>query len=279
MAPAIAGFARLSDQQLLAVVTRLAERERQATAALIASLAELDARRLYLGEGCSSLFPTARAYFICPSMRPITASRPRAGSRSSSSSSRRAPYADHCPPARAASDAGESRRPAGGRTAQEQERGRTARRCVASAARCAGSGAEAACTRAGPPGYARLVCAAADQRHQPAGTCCANGRTAISAAGDAADRGPAARAHALQGAVHAGRRRRRAAAPRPGAHAAPHSRRRRCRHRRGGLEGARRAAREDEDGWDHPAARHCPPARSALAQDPGGSAPSGVGSR
>ena len=56
MAPEIASFTRLSDHQLLAVVARLAGRERQATAALIASLAEFDARRLYLGEGCSSLF-------------------------------------------------------------------------------------------------------------------------------------------------------------------------------------------------------------------------------
>ncbi len=31
-------------------------REREATAALIAALGELDARRLYLAEGCSSLF-------------------------------------------------------------------------------------------------------------------------------------------------------------------------------------------------------------------------------
>ncbi len=35
---------------------RLAGEERKATAQLIAALAELDARRLYLGEGCSSLF-------------------------------------------------------------------------------------------------------------------------------------------------------------------------------------------------------------------------------
>ncbi|MGZ5494954.1 MAG: HNH endonuclease, partial [Thermoanaerobaculia bacterium] len=41
---------------MLAHVTTLAERERKATADLIASLAELDARRLYLGAGCSSLF-------------------------------------------------------------------------------------------------------------------------------------------------------------------------------------------------------------------------------
>lgn len=53
MAPS---FATLTDTELLATVRQLAGRERQATAALIASLAEVDARRLYLGEGCSSLF-------------------------------------------------------------------------------------------------------------------------------------------------------------------------------------------------------------------------------
>jgi hypothetical protein len=47
---------QLSDKELLAEVKRLAEHERVATADLIATLAELDARRLYLGEGCSSLF-------------------------------------------------------------------------------------------------------------------------------------------------------------------------------------------------------------------------------
>ena len=46
----------ISDDELLAQVTRLAGAERHATAQLIASLAELDARRLYLGQGCSSLF-------------------------------------------------------------------------------------------------------------------------------------------------------------------------------------------------------------------------------
>ena len=49
-------FADLSDRDLLAAVKRLADEERRATAQLIASLVELDARRLYLGEGCSSLF-------------------------------------------------------------------------------------------------------------------------------------------------------------------------------------------------------------------------------
>jgi HNH endonuclease len=47
---------QLSDQELLAEAKTLAEHERVATADLIATLAEVDARRLYLGEGCSSLF-------------------------------------------------------------------------------------------------------------------------------------------------------------------------------------------------------------------------------
>jgi hypothetical protein len=46
----------LSDAELLTTLKRLAANERQATAQLVAHLAEMDARRLYLGEGCSSLF-------------------------------------------------------------------------------------------------------------------------------------------------------------------------------------------------------------------------------
>ena len=52
----ISNEARLSDAELLNEVKRLTALERQATARLIAALGELDARRLYLGEGCSSLF-------------------------------------------------------------------------------------------------------------------------------------------------------------------------------------------------------------------------------
>jgi len=48
--------AQLSDQELLAEVKVAAGCEREATARLIALLAQLDERRLYLGEGCSSLF-------------------------------------------------------------------------------------------------------------------------------------------------------------------------------------------------------------------------------
>jgi aminoglycoside N3'-acetyltransferase len=47
---------RLSDRELVAEVKRLARCESHATARLIAALAELDARRLYLGQGCSSMF-------------------------------------------------------------------------------------------------------------------------------------------------------------------------------------------------------------------------------
>ena len=46
----------LTDAELLALVTRAAKQECAATAHLIALLAEVDARRLYLGEGYSSLF-------------------------------------------------------------------------------------------------------------------------------------------------------------------------------------------------------------------------------
>src|SRR5882672_1032376 len=46
----------LSDHELLGEVTRLASSERQATSKLVPALAELDARRLYLRQGCSSMF-------------------------------------------------------------------------------------------------------------------------------------------------------------------------------------------------------------------------------
>lgn len=46
----------LTDDDLIALVNRSAEHERHATVDLIASLAEFDARRLYLAAGCSSLF-------------------------------------------------------------------------------------------------------------------------------------------------------------------------------------------------------------------------------
>jgi hypothetical protein len=47
---------RLSDRELIAVTVRVAADERRSTVELGELLAELDARRLYLGQGCSSLF-------------------------------------------------------------------------------------------------------------------------------------------------------------------------------------------------------------------------------
>ena len=46
----------LSDRELIARLRHAAADERRATAELIALLREVDSRRLYLGEGCSSLF-------------------------------------------------------------------------------------------------------------------------------------------------------------------------------------------------------------------------------
>src|SRR5262245_35551205 len=48
--------ASLSDSELLAHTARAANVERQSTAELLALLAEVDLRRLYLGLGYSSLF-------------------------------------------------------------------------------------------------------------------------------------------------------------------------------------------------------------------------------
>lgn len=47
---------RLSDEELLSALKRLAGSEREATASLVSHLAELDARRLFLGAGFPSLF-------------------------------------------------------------------------------------------------------------------------------------------------------------------------------------------------------------------------------
>jgi len=46
----------MSNTELLKAIVSAAHNERRATAELLALLAEVDARRLYLGQGCSSLF-------------------------------------------------------------------------------------------------------------------------------------------------------------------------------------------------------------------------------
>ena len=53
---AFPSFVDLPDRELLIEVKRLAQVERDATASLVASLAEVDARALHRGEGCPSLF-------------------------------------------------------------------------------------------------------------------------------------------------------------------------------------------------------------------------------
>jgi hypothetical protein len=49
-------LADLGDRPLLETARRLAAVERHATAALLRALSEIDSRRLYLGEGCASMF-------------------------------------------------------------------------------------------------------------------------------------------------------------------------------------------------------------------------------
>jgi hypothetical protein len=50
----------LSDSDLIAEVNRLAQSAREAIATLVSALGELDARRLYLGQGCSSSHKSKR---------------------------------------------------------------------------------------------------------------------------------------------------------------------------------------------------------------------------
>ena len=77
MMKSLTAVAHLSDEDLLVEVKVAAVREREATARLIALLSQLDARRLFLGEGCSSLLPTARRCSTSPSTRHMDGSRRR----------------------------------------------------------------------------------------------------------------------------------------------------------------------------------------------------------
>ena len=56
MTLALLSVDHMSDQELLRLIERAAASERRATVHLITLLMELDARKLYLAEGCSSLF-------------------------------------------------------------------------------------------------------------------------------------------------------------------------------------------------------------------------------
>ena len=75
----------LSEDQLSEEVKRLAGCERRATAALIRALDEFDARKLYLREGCYSLFTYCTLMLHLSEASGTTGSRrsgPRGGSRS-----------------------------------------------------------------------------------------------------------------------------------------------------------------------------------------------------
>jgi hypothetical protein len=75
----------LSDAQLLLEVARLASREREATADLVHALGEIDARKLFLKEGCASLFTYCTERLHLSGHAAYRVSRPhgwRAGCRS-----------------------------------------------------------------------------------------------------------------------------------------------------------------------------------------------------
>ena len=52
----VMSFAHVDDRPLLDAAKQLAANERRASAALLRALMEIDSRRLYLGEGCASMF-------------------------------------------------------------------------------------------------------------------------------------------------------------------------------------------------------------------------------
>jgi hypothetical protein len=80
-------LADLGDRPLLEEAKRLAADERQATVALLRALSEIDSRRLYLGEGCASMFTYCTHVLHLSEGGAYTALRrvePRGGIRSSS---------------------------------------------------------------------------------------------------------------------------------------------------------------------------------------------------
>ena len=62
----ISSLGDLSDDELIARVQLCAGRERDVTSNLVVALTELDARRLYLGAGCSSLFTYETEQYFGP---------------------------------------------------------------------------------------------------------------------------------------------------------------------------------------------------------------------
>ena len=71
----LASLTRLSDDDLVARLKGLVARDHDLTAQIVAHLAELDTRDVFLREGCGSLFVYCRDALGSRSGRPITASR------------------------------------------------------------------------------------------------------------------------------------------------------------------------------------------------------------
>jgi hypothetical protein len=71
----VAALAALSDDELVERVKDLARCERHATVALIRSLMEFDARRLYFAKAVRHSSPTARTCFTCRKDRRTTESK------------------------------------------------------------------------------------------------------------------------------------------------------------------------------------------------------------
>ena len=138
----------LSNEALIAEIAAAAGRERQATAQLVALLAELDSRRLYLEAGCASLFtyctdPVApvgarrlRAYRSGARVPPIPGTPRRVGRRVADADGGHAPGA--------APHRRQSSRGAGRGTTFAQAGHRSARRTTAATAGCPDSGSQAA---------------------------------------------------------------------------------------------------------------------------------------
>lgn len=157
-------FSALTDQHLLEQVVVLATREREATARLIAALAEVELRRLYLAEGFSSLFTycTQALHFSedaaynrmkaarVASRWPLVRSRIADGSVTLTAVRLLAGFVD----GRESSATARLRQP------QEQARDRTVRRRAASSAGSAVHDPKASC---------REACAGADLRGRPGG--------------------------------------------------------------------------------------------------------------
>ena len=137
MTPARLEFEGLPNDQLLDEVRRLALRERVATADLLRCLIEVDTRRLYLREGCASLFTYCTQVLHLAegaAYNRIEAARGATLSARARTHCRRLTHIDLGTPARAAPDRGESRHLARRRTPQGKARRRAADRDVASTA-------------------------------------------------------------------------------------------------------------------------------------------------